>query len=72
MARQRKRNNSIKALYSRERMLRSRFLPGSLKLTLMGFTRRGGAPLRVEKLRRKLPKQMTGVRAKEHIRPINE
>jgi len=60
----RKTNASIKGFYQRHRLLRSRFAPSSLKLTMMGFARRGGVLLRQEKLRRKVPKQLRGAKRK--------
>ncbi len=57
-------NTTIRNFFKRGRILGSRFAPGSLKLTLMGMGRRGGVLLRQEKLRRKIPKQLRGVKRK--------
>ena len=65
-----KKNSAIRALFQRARFLAASGFPQSLKLAFMGFTKAGGAPLRTEKLRRKLPRQLRGVGNKEHIRPL--
>lgn len=57
----RKTNASIKSFYNRARLLAAKGIPSSLKLTMMGFSRRGGYLLKQEKLRRKLPPQLKGV-----------
>lgn len=57
-------NRTINAFYKKHKILGSRFTPGSLKLTMMGFAGRGGVTLRREKLRRKLPQQLKGARSK--------
>jgi hypothetical protein len=53
----RRTNSSIKAFYGKHKLLASKFSPATLKLTLQGFGKRGGVTLRLEKLRRKVPKQ---------------
>ncbi len=63
-------NAAIRASLSRSRLLRANGVPTPLKLALLGLTRRGGIPLRLERLRRKLPKQLTGVGAKRFLRPL--
>lgn len=53
-------NATIKAFYARGRILASQGIAGSLKLSMMGFGKRGGYLLKQEKLRRKMPKQNPG------------
>ncbi len=50
-------NATIRAFFKRSALLARQGVPTALKLNLMGFGRRGGVTLRLEKLRRKLPKQ---------------
>lgn len=64
-----KANTGIRFSLKRAKILAASGAPSALKMSLMGFTKRGGAPLRLEKLRRKLPRQLRGVNAREHIRP---
>ena len=57
----RRTNAGIKSFYAKQRLLASQGVPASLKLTMMGFGKRGGYLTRLERLRRKLPKQLKGV-----------
>ncbi len=63
-------NATIRGFYNKDRFLKIGALPGTLKLTMMGFGRRGGVLLRQEKLRRKLPKQLRGVNARSKTKRI--
>ena len=54
-------NATIRNFYARARLLaRTSPLASSMKLTMMGFGKRGGYLLKQEKLRRKYPKQNRG------------
>ena len=54
-------NATIRNFYQRAKLLaRTSPLSGSMKLTMMGFGKRGGYILKQEKIRRKLPKQLKG------------
>lgn len=59
-----KTQSAIRGFFRRQRFLGSRFAPSSLKLTMLGFGRRGGVILRQEKLRRKVGGQLRGVQRK--------
>lgn len=75
MARFRKAYRSASAYrgaLARARILASQGAAASLKLSMMGLTRQGGWPLRLEKLRRKLKYQLKGATSKEHIRPLSD
>lgn len=50
-------NSTIRNFYKRGKLLAAQGVPTSLKLSMLGFGRRGGTTLRQEKLRRKLPRQ---------------
>ena len=53
----RKSNATIRAFYNRQRLLKASGVPMSLKLQLLGVGKGGGYLSRMERLRRKLPKQ---------------
>ena len=67
-----KTNSSIKAFYTRARLLAAQGVPTSLKVTMMGRGMRGGWVTRWEKLRRKMPKQMKNTSSTRRIREIPE
>ena len=62
----------IRGLYQKQRLLRHPGIAGSLKLTILGFGRGGGWLLRQEKLRRKIPKQLSRTSSTKSIRPKYE
>lgn len=63
-------NATIRAFYKRGQLLASQGMAGSLKLSMMGFGKRGGYLLKQEKLRRKTPKQGPG--RTSSIKPMDE
>ena len=63
-------NKAIKAALIRARFLRANGFPASLKVAFFGGPKRGGAALRLERLRRKLPGQQKGVKRTRHLRPL--
>lgn len=63
-------NATIRAFYKRGELFASQGIAGSLKLSMMGFGKRGGYLLKQEKLRRKTPKQGPGRISK--TKPMDE
>ena len=52
---------TVKAFYDRQRLLASSTMPVSLKLTMLGYSKQGGYLTRLERQRRKLPRQLKGL-----------
>lgn len=63
----------IKALYAKEKILRSPAFPSTLKVTMMaGRAGRGGYTLLAERGRRRVPRQMKGTSSTRKIRALED